>query len=102
MSPRNDLDPGVLPTIEEEQEILSELSDWYDDDSDDNSVYDEDEVEDILESVIQRTSSGRVTGTPINLEPHHGPGRKAHGNSRDAGVNSPLIDKSRGSEGGRI
>ena len=27
MSPRNDLDPGVLPTIEEEQEILSELSD---------------------------------------------------------------------------
>ena len=39
MSPRDDVDPGVsrdqglLLMIEEEQEILSELSDRYDDDS---------------------------------------------------------------------
>ena len=38
MSLRDDLDPGVLPNIEEEQEILPELSDCYDDDSDDDSV----------------------------------------------------------------
>ena len=55
MSPRNDLDRGVLPKIEEEQEILSELSDLYDDDSDDDSVYEEDEVEYIPDPVIQRT-----------------------------------------------
>ena len=42
MSPCDDLDPGVLPNIEEEQEILPELSYRYDDDSDDNSVYKED------------------------------------------------------------
>ena len=28
MSPRDDLDPGVLPNFEEEQEILPELSDF--------------------------------------------------------------------------
>ena len=44
MSPRDDLDPGVLPNIEEEQEILPEFSDRYDDDSDDDSVYEEYEV----------------------------------------------------------
>ena len=38
MSPRDDLDPGVLLTIEEEQEILPELRDCDDDDSDDNSI----------------------------------------------------------------
>ena len=41
-SPRNELDPGALPTIEQEQEILTELSDRYDDDSDDDIVYGED------------------------------------------------------------
>ena len=40
MSPRDDLDPGVLPTIEKEKEILLALIDRYDDDSDDNNVYD--------------------------------------------------------------
>ena len=98
MSPRDDLDPGVFPKIEEEQEILSELSDRYDDDNDDNSIYEEDEVEDIPEHVIQITRSGRVTRPPNNLEPRHGPGWQAHGNSRDAGVNFPLIGKSSGSE----
>ena len=52
MSLRNDLDPRVLLTIEEEQEILPEFSGWYDDDSNNNIVYDEDAVEDILEPVI--------------------------------------------------
>ena len=47
-----DLDPGVLPKIEEEQEIIPELSDWCDDDSDDDRVYEEDAVEDIPEPVI--------------------------------------------------
>ena len=36
------------------------------------------------------------------MEPRHGPGRQAHGNSRDAGVNLPLIGNSSGSEGDRI
>ena len=89
MSPRDDLDPGVFLMIEEEQEIIPELSDRYDDDSDDNIVYDEDSVEDFQEPVIQRTRSGRVTRTPNNLEPRHRPGRQAHGNSRDAVVNFP-------------
>ena len=83
-SPRNRLDPGVLREIEEEQEILPELSDRYNDDSYDNSVYKEDEVEDIPYPVIQITRSGRVTRPPNNLEPRHGHVRKAHGNSRDA------------------
>ena len=39
ISPRDDLDPVVFPKIEEEQEILPELSDCYNDDSDDDSVY---------------------------------------------------------------
>ena len=82
MSPHDDLDLGVFPNIEEEQEILSELSDRYDDDSDGDNVYEEDEVEDIPEHVIQRTRSGRVTWPPNNLEPHHRPGRQAHGTSR--------------------
>ena len=51
-SPHDDLDLGVFPNIEEEQEILSELSDRYDDDNDDDSVYKEDEVEDIPEPGI--------------------------------------------------
>ena len=81
MSPRDDMDPGVswgqgvLPTIEEEQEIITELSDHYDYDSDDNRVYDKDSVEDVQEPVIQKTRSGRVTLTPNNLEPRHGPGQ---------------------------
>ena len=54
MSTRDDLDSGVLPKIEEEQEILSELSDRYNDDSEGNSVYEEDEVEAIPEPVIHR------------------------------------------------
>ena len=49
---------GVLLTIEEEQEILPEFSDYYDDDSNDNIVYKEDEDEDIPEPVVQRTRSG--------------------------------------------
>ena len=36
------------------------------------------------------------------MEPHHGPVRQAHGNSRDAGVNFPLIGKSSGSKGDHI
>ena len=36
------------------------------------------------------------------MEPHHGPGRQAHGNSHDVGVNSPPIGKSSGSEGYHI
>ena len=99
---RDDLDPGVLPKIEEEQEILPELSDRYDDDSDENSVHEEDEVEDIPEPVIERTRSGRVTRPPNNLETRHGPVQKAHGNSRDAEVNFSLIGKSSGSQGDRI
>ena len=108
MSLRDDVDTGVsrgqvlLPTIEEEQEILTELSDRYDDESDDNSVYEEDTVEDVQEPVVHRTRSGRVTRPPNNLEPHHRHGRQAHGNSRDSGVNFPLIVKSRGSEVDRI
>ena len=86
-SPRDDLDPGVFPNIEEEQEILPEFSDRYDDDSDDNSIYGEDEVEDIPEPVIQITRSGRVTRPPNNLEPRHRPGQQTHGNIIDAGVN---------------
>ena len=78
------------------------MIDCYDDDSDENSVYKEDEVEDIPDPVIQITRSGRVTRPPNNLEPRHGPGRQAHGNSRDAGVNFPLTGKSSGSEGYRI
>ena len=88
---------GVLPTIEEEQEILPELSDRYDDYSYDNSVYEKDSVEDVQEPVVQRTRSGRFTRPPNNLEPHHVPGLQSHGNIRDAGVNFPLIGKSRGS-----
>ena len=42
MIPQNELDPGVFPMIEEEQEILPEFSDCYNDDSDDDSVYNED------------------------------------------------------------
>ena len=84
------------------------MSDCYDDDSDDDSdsddgsVYDEDAVEDVQQHVVQRTRSGRVTRPPNYLEPRHGPGRQAHGNSRDSGVNFPLIVKSRGSEVDRI
>ena len=99
MSPRDDLYPGVLPNIEEEQEIHPELSDCYDYSSNDNRVYEEDPVEDLPYPVIQRTRSSRVTRPPNNLEPRHGPGRKAHGNSRDAGFNFPLIGKSSSSEG---
>ena len=102
MSPCDDLDPGVFLTIEEEQEILPELRDCDDDDSDDNRIYKTDEVEDIPELVIQRTRSGRFTRTPKHLEPLHGPGQQAHGNRRDAEVNSPLIGKSSGSEGDHI
>ena len=73
---RDDVDPGVsrgqgvLPMIEEEQEILPELSDFYNDDSDDesdsddNSIYDEDAAEYVQEPVIQRTRSDRVTRPP--------------------------------------
>ena len=75
------------------------MSDCYDDSNDDNSVYEEDTFEDILEPVIHITRSGRVTWPPNNLEPHHGPGRQVHGNSHDAGVNFPLIRKSSGSKG---
>ena len=71
------------------------MSDRYDDDSDGNIVYDEDAVEDAQEPVVQRTRSGRVTRPPNNLEPRHGPGRQAHGNSPDEGV-------SRGSKVDRI
>ena len=96
MSSRDDLYPGVLPNIEEEQEILPELSDRQDDDSNDYRVYEEDEVEDLPDPVIQRTRSGRVTRPPNNLEPCHGPIRQSHGNSSEAGVNYPLIGKSSG------
>ena len=85
----------MLPKIKEEKEILPELSDCYDDDSDDVIVYDKEKVEDFQEPVVQRKSSGRVTRPPNNLEPCHGPGRQARGNSRDAGFNFPLIGKSR-------
>ena len=95
MSPRDDLDPGLFPKIEEEQEILLELSDRYDDDRNDNILYKEDAVEDILEPVIQRKRYGRVTRPPNNLEPRHGPSRQAHGNSRDTGVNFlPIVNTS--------
>ena len=75
------------------------MSDRYDDNSDDDSVYEGDEVEDIPEPVIQIKRYGRVTHPPNNLELSHGPDRKAHGNSRDAGVNYPLIGNSSVSEG---
>ena len=75
MSSRDELNPGVLPNIEEEKEILQELSDPYDDDSDDHSIYKENEVEDIPEPVIHRTRSGRVSCPPNNLEPRHGTDR---------------------------
>ena len=78
------------------------MSDRYDDDRNDDSVYEEDKVEYIPEPVIQRTGSGRVTRPPNNLEPRHRTGRQAHGNSRDAGVNFTLIGTSIGSEGDRI
>ena len=99
MSPRDDLNPGVFPNIEEEQEILPELSDHYNGDRDGNSVYKEDEVEDIPEPVIQRTRYGRVTQTQNNLEQRHRPFRQAHSNICDAGFNSPLIGKSSDSKG---
>ena len=78
------------------------MSDRYDGDSDDDNVYEGDEVEDILEPFIQRTRSGRVTRPPNNLEPCHGPGLQAHGNSCDTGVNFPLIVKSSNSKVDRI
>ena len=78
------------------------MSDFYDDDSDDDSTYKEDEDEDTPELVIQRTRSGRFTRTPKHLEPLHGPGQQAHGNRRDAEVNSPLIGKYIGYEGDHI
>ena len=54
-SPCEGLDPGVMPNIEEEQEIFPELSGRYDDNSDGDIVHEEVEVEDISEPVIQRT-----------------------------------------------
>ena len=77
----------MLSNIEAEQEIFPELSDHYDDDSNGGSIYEGEEVEDIPEPVIQRTRSGKVTWPPNNLEPHHGPGQQAHGNSCNVGVN---------------
>ena len=84
------------------------MSDRYDDDSDgesnsdDNSVYDKDAVEDVQEPFVQRTRSSIVTRTPNNLEPRHRSSRQPHGNSCDIGVYFPLIVKSSGSEGDRI
>ena len=92
----------MFPEIEEEQEILPELSDRYNDDSNDDNVYEGDEVEDIPEPVIQKARSGRVTWPPNNLEPHHGPRRQDHGNIHDTGVNLPLIENFSGSEGDRV
>ena len=78
------------------------MSDCYDDDSNDDIVYEGDEVEDIPEPGIERTRSGRVTRPPNNLESLHGPGRQAHGNIHDTGVNLTLIGNSSGSKGDRI
>ena len=89
MSPGDDLYPGVLPKIEEEQEILPELSDRYNDDIDNDSIYEEDEVGDLPDPVVQRTRSGRFTRPPNNLKPRHGPGQQDHGNSGDAGLIPP-------------
>ena len=78
------------------------MSDRYNDDSDDNSVYYKDAVEDVQEPILQETRYGRVTRPPNNLEPRHRPGRQAHGNIFDAGVNFSLIGKSNDSKGDRI
>ena len=79
---------------EDEDTIAKEDEDTVADAFDEDSVGDAEILASIQEipvsSPVQRTSRGRVTRRPSNFVPTMT--GKSHGNSRDIGVNSPLLE----------
>ena len=100
-------DHDVLPDL-----IMADERDSCNDNSDDkdDGLMDKDVIEDdipiedshgIKEPVVQQSCAGRISVPRKFLEPNLEPGKEAYGNSRDLGVNFPLVGRSSATNGGR-